>query len=342
MSSVSSLTDFQHECFLIAPIGEEGSDVRRRSDRVLRYIIEPAASELGLSAVRADEIAAPGQITLRVIEHILHARAAVADLTGRNPNVFYELAVRHTARLPVALIVAHDERALPFDIQQMSTIRFDHTDLESADLCRRNIVAHLSAAMRGAVDSPVTTSVDLTLLAADSSIDEKLARFFEDMRTTLQTYAASNHTIVEVLRSVDLPRSSEAERKVEAALGEAVERVVAETRESLFVQLDPSPLFEERSQPWLLRYDREQTVSEFLNNIWFKLSRRARLPPHRYASAWVLRDMVTGEELPAMGRIWAERFGQQKDLRAIAEAGILPGMQLQAVRPRRPGGGDGT
>jgi hypothetical protein len=335
---MAALADFEHECFLIAPIGEEGSDVRRRSDRVLRYIVEPAAKELGLAAVRADEIAAPGQITLRVIEHVLHARAAVADLTGRNPNVFYELAVRHTARLPVALIVGKDEPTLPFDLQQMNTIRFDHTDLESADRCRRSIVAHLSAALHGAVDSPVTTSADLRLLAADSWMDEKLAQFFESMRTTLQTYAASNQTVVEVLRSVDLPRSREAERKVEALLGEAVERVVEETRESFFVQLDPSPLFQEQSQPWLLRYDRNQTVSDFLNNIWFRLSGKVRLQPHRYAAAWVLRDTVTGEELPDMGRSWAEQRGQQKDLRPIVEAGILPGMHLQAIRPRQLSG----
>jgi hypothetical protein len=334
---MASPADFEHECFFIAPIGQEGSDDRRRSDLVLQYIVGPAARELGLTAVRADEIAAPGQITLRVIQHVLRARAAVADLTGRNPNVFYELAVRHTARLPVALIVTKGEPSLPFDIQQMNTIHFDHTDLESAEQCRRAIVAHLSAALEGAVDSPVTTSMDLDLLAAESRADEKLEALFKNFKVTLQTHTASNRAIADVLRSMDVPGGWEAERRVEVALGEAVDRAVEQTRASLFLQLDPSPLLGEQSQPWLLRYDPDQTVSEFLNAIWFRLSRKLRIPPHRYGSSWILLDATSGKELAAMGRAWAQQFGQQKDLRSIAQAGIRPGMRLQAIRPRQQG-----
>src|ERR1700686_4966934 len=103
-NDTSRLPPLQKECFFIAPIGEPGSDDRKRSDGVLKFIVDRAAEELGLKAVRADEIGQPGQITHQVISHILGARAVVADLTTRNPNVFYELAVRHTLRLPVALI----------------------------------------------------------------------------------------------------------------------------------------------------------------------------------------------------------------------------------------------
>lgn len=157
------------------PLAKKTPDIRHRSDGVLRFIVSRAAKELGLTAVRADQIAAPGQITLQVIDHILRARAAVADLTGRNPNVFYELAVRHTARLPVALIVARDEPPLPFDIAQMRTIRFDHTDLESADQCRQAIVAHLREALAGAVESPVITSMDLRILQGGNQVERNVA-----------------------------------------------------------------------------------------------------------------------------------------------------------------------
>lgn len=105
------------ECFVIAPIGDEGSEERRRSDGILNYIVRPAAEELGLTAVRADEIARPGSITLQVIEHVLEAQAVVADLTEHNPNVFYELGIRHTARKPTVLIAEEGER-LPFDVGQ--------------------------------------------------------------------------------------------------------------------------------------------------------------------------------------------------------------------------------
>lgn len=116
-----SLPGLEQECFFIAPIGPDGSEERNRSDGVLEFIVARAASELGLQAVRADQLAEPGQITLQVIEHVLGAKAAVADLTGRNPNVYYELAIRHTAKLPTVLICEQGEE-LPFDIAQMRTI----------------------------------------------------------------------------------------------------------------------------------------------------------------------------------------------------------------------------
>jgi len=151
---------YEEECFFIAPIGGDGSPVRARSDRVRDHIVKPAVDELGLRAVRADDLSTPGQITLQVVEHVLGARAAVADLTGRNPNVYYELALRHAVRLPVVLIADHEEiDRLPFDIQQMRVIAVDHTDLESAARAKQQIVLQLGAALRGAIDSPIATAL---------------------------------------------------------------------------------------------------------------------------------------------------------------------------------------
>jgi hypothetical protein len=171
---VPSLPKLEEECFFIAPIGQDGSEERKRSDGVLEFIVARAAEELGLQAVRADQLAEPGQITLQVIEHVLGAKAAVADLTGHNPNVYYELAIRHTAKLPTVLIAEQGQR-LPFDIAQMRTIFFSHTDLRSADRCRTDIVRHLQQALDGAVDSPVAASVDLQRLQAGNTVERSVA-----------------------------------------------------------------------------------------------------------------------------------------------------------------------
>lgn len=82
-------------CFVIAPIGEPGSETRRRSDQILNHVIKPVAKQAGYAAVRADEEGEPGLITHQVIQHLLDDPLVIADLTGRNPNVFYELAIRH-------------------------------------------------------------------------------------------------------------------------------------------------------------------------------------------------------------------------------------------------------
>lgn len=87
-------------CFVVAPIGEPDSDARKRSDQVLRHIICPAVQPLGYEPVRADQISEPGIITTQIIQHIIDDPLVVADLSGWNPNVFYELALRHALRKP--------------------------------------------------------------------------------------------------------------------------------------------------------------------------------------------------------------------------------------------------
>lgn len=191
------------ECFFIAPIGKEGSPERNRSDGILDFIVGRAAQELNLKAVRGDQIGEPGQITLQVIAHILGAKAAVADLTGLNPNVFYELAVRHTARLPVVLIAEKDCK-LPFDIAQMRTIFFDHTDLRSADQCRRDIVAQLREALNnGIVDSPIATSIEVRALQGGTAVERNIAELVTTIEAIASAQKEDSAFIRRIHRSID-------------------------------------------------------------------------------------------------------------------------------------------
>lgn len=185
MSESIAESDLDRECFVMAPIGPDGSEARNRSDGVLSEIIEPAAADLDLKAVRADQIAEPGQITHKVIDHIMGARMAVADLTELNPNVFYELAVRHAARLPVVLI-AEDGTELPFDIRPMNTIFFNSRELRQIGPTRRRLIQHMRNASTGdASDNPVGTSLDLSRLRSGDLVEQRLADLItvvEDMR----------------------------------------------------------------------------------------------------------------------------------------------------------------
>jgi|GEM_PF-4511619 len=109
-------------CFLICPIGEENSDVRNRSDKILKNIILPAAK--GYNVIRADEISMSGSISKQIIKHLLTADLVIADLSGHNPNVFYELAVRHMTKKPYIQLIQKGEK-LPFDIKDIRTIPID-------------------------------------------------------------------------------------------------------------------------------------------------------------------------------------------------------------------------
>ena len=113
--------EFAKICFYITPIGDENTEHRQHADFMMTYVIEPALKEFGLKVVRADQMGKPGMIGKQVIEHILKARLVIADLSFHNPNVFYELCLRHTTRLATVQVIRAADK-IPFDLNQYRTI----------------------------------------------------------------------------------------------------------------------------------------------------------------------------------------------------------------------------
>ena len=161
-------------CFVIAPIGEAGSDVRKRSDQVLKHVIAPAVEAHGYSALRADQISEPGMITSQVIQHIVDDPLVVADLTGWNPNVFYELALRHALRKPLVQMIKKGEQ-IPFDVAGTRTVYVDHKDLDSVEEAKEEIENQIGALQRDPnnIETPISVSLDLQLLKQSDNPEQR-------------------------------------------------------------------------------------------------------------------------------------------------------------------------
>jgi hypothetical protein len=162
-------------CFVISPIGAEGSDIRRRADQILRHIITPAVATCGFEAQRADQISEPGLITTQIIQHIIDDPLVIADLTGSNPNVFYELAVRHAIRKPLIQIIQKEEK-IPFDVAGMRTVPIDHRDLDSVQEAKQEIERQVKAVTRkkpDEIESPISVSVELQALRHSDNPEER-------------------------------------------------------------------------------------------------------------------------------------------------------------------------
>lgn len=161
-------------CFIIAPIGEAESETRKRSDQVLKHVISPAAVECGYTATRADQISEPGIITSQVIQHIVDDPLVIADLTERNPNVFYELAIRHAIRKPLVQLIKKGEQ-IPFDVAGTRTIHVDHHDLDSVEDAKKEIVAQIKSleADSSKLETPISVSLDLQLLRQSDNPEQR-------------------------------------------------------------------------------------------------------------------------------------------------------------------------
>lgn len=137
------MAETSRRCFVISPIGEEGSDIREHADDVFDFIIEPAMKEIGIRAYRSDHNLSAGMITEQMFDSLLGDDVCIAILTFNNPNVFYELAVAQSAGRPTVILIENGNR-LPFDLHDVRAIEYDFKPRALRDgVYARQVIEHI-------------------------------------------------------------------------------------------------------------------------------------------------------------------------------------------------------
>lgn len=114
------MNEKKKSCFVITPIGENDTEIRRHIDRVIDKAINPALGDK-FTITPAHRIDESGSITNQVIDAIYSSDLVIANLTYLNPNVMYELAFRHTIGKPY-IQIAEVGTVIPFDINPERTV----------------------------------------------------------------------------------------------------------------------------------------------------------------------------------------------------------------------------
>jgi transcriptional regulator with XRE-family HTH domain len=135
--------------FILMPFGEE-------FEAAYRSFVKEALEEAGFSASRADDILSHRNIMQDVVSSIAGADLVLADLTGSNPNVFYELGIAHALEKPTILLTQSVEE-LPFDLRSYRVLHYQ-THFAKIEHAKQELVRLAANARTGAAlfGNPVT------------------------------------------------------------------------------------------------------------------------------------------------------------------------------------------
>jgi hypothetical protein len=133
----------QDVCFVIMPFGGWGDDY-------FEEIYKPAVDSSNLEVHRADDLFRPSTIVHDIWAYTKRAKLLLADLTGRNPNVFYELGLAHALGKP-AILIAESMEEVPFDLRALRVIIYDKNAPDWGTILRENI----ESSIREVLESPV-------------------------------------------------------------------------------------------------------------------------------------------------------------------------------------------
>ncbi|HLH92909.1 MAG TPA: hypothetical protein VKX28_31170 [Xanthobacteraceae bacterium] len=146
-------------CFVIGPIGDEGSPERIHADWLLQGIIQPVFQTHfpDWRVERSDTIATPGMVSAQIINRLHDADLVIADLSFHNANAFYEMSLRHKVAKPIIHMIRKGER-IPFDVIPHRAILFAHVHpndhLTARDLLRAAVAEAIKDGFEA--DNPIT------------------------------------------------------------------------------------------------------------------------------------------------------------------------------------------
>lgn len=120
------------KCFVVSPIGGDGTEIRSNADKLFKHIIKPVCENCGFDAERVDQLCDADSITQTIVNKLESADLVIADMTGHNPNVFYEMGYRARTKKPMIHLKRKGD-TLPFDVNTIRTLEYDLTDLDSVE-----------------------------------------------------------------------------------------------------------------------------------------------------------------------------------------------------------------
>ena len=161
-------------CYVSIPFGIKLDSVGAKVDfdQIYARGIKPAVEGAGLTCLRADELPLGAMIHKSVISAVLASEVMIADITTANPNVMYELGIRHTAQSKLTMLLMSSQQRMPFDINYSKAIIYE--------IGPDGVITEPEAErLRHSIASALRTGLEHIM------VDSPLYEFFPDLRVDL-------------------------------------------------------------------------------------------------------------------------------------------------------------
>lgn len=283
----------QMKAFVIGPIGDkdadDGSPARQAYEegiQVFEEVIAPACTAFGLEAIRADMISQAGEIPEQIFRQLRDCPVVIADLTGANPNVMYELGLRHTTgRVTIQI---GEKGRLPFDVAAIRTIMFKRTEAGLVQ-ARKDLSKSLAANLDTGGD-PVTatriwfeaalieqkTTVPESANSTDAASDDEALGFLEllaEMEAGTQSLTQTMSAAASIIQDI-----SSVYTQATASVQQADARGDGASARLAIAELTASKLSEQAARLEVVSGEFARTVDRVEPGIQYLLSRLAEEP----------------------------------------------------------------
>lgn len=197
------MSDAPKKCFVICPIGDDSTSekkaIKDHTDTVLEFIIDPVITQLGFEKGRhAGHLGVPGDINRQIIDRLANDDLVIADLTGHNPNVFYELALRHAVRKPYIHLIKKGQN-IPFDLAPKRTVFIDPDKVREVERAKAELKAQVETCMAPGfvVESPLSDALNYDRLNEGDARDRSIAVLLNQVEWLVQQEKVRQQSKVE-------------------------------------------------------------------------------------------------------------------------------------------------
>lgn len=305
------------KAFVIGPIGDrdapDGSDARssyEQAIQVFEEVIVPACTAFGVDATRADMISRTGEIPEQIFRQLRDVPVVIADLTGANPNVMYELGLRHTTG-KVTIQIGEKGR-LPFDVASIRTIMFKRTEAGLVQ-ARKDLSRVLASTLDSGGDPVAATRIwfesslpatDVANTALESEASEEPVEDPPGFLELLAEMEDGNQSLTQTMTAATaiMEDISKVYSEATASVHEADARGGGAAARLLIANRTATKLDEQASRMEVVAGDYERTVQRIEPGLTF-LARALTANPAQLAEAPDFPAAVRGLSAAAQGTI---------------------------------------